>query len=308
MPQFLEWQRGNPLTAEHLNEPARYLNNHGPLVAGPGLGSYASSGMTAVGPVGRRALNGKWFLGQVTDQGPNGEADYDDGTPLYWVKCLYMKPTGDDTTEPDLNTDTSCFGLLKDDPDPSDDDDTSSQPNYINIVTVSNLAECNPDNPDQEVARLAKGQTVYVWQEFEQQKFVDTDAGDDDSDPDPVVRWVTFTVPQLDYWVGLSNPTGDNGVAGTSAPTFTYDIRDHFADGGGGDPLDTGVEVLMARGSYKVATGTYGLARKATPDGDWKLLWVDETPDLKKYTVVTSITCTGDGGLTYETTDIWGYQ
>jgi hypothetical protein len=228
LPRMDVWQKGDKLTADHLNQPIDALRS---------ISHYGASVQPAPPPPFR-----EMFPGSITDKGPNGETYSQVGASneQYWVKKQFIR--GGKPWE------QITFG----------DDDTATKntdnPNDDGTITVlaTNLAEWMDHTHS-----LPKGMPVMVFAWWDggltPNGPADSTAG---TNQKHYFMWATQVGP---IPVTLAQ---DGGTAGANTPTptaasFTYTVT---RANGGGDPIGRTVAVWPARQLGHATAATKGLA------------------------------------------------
>jgi len=226
-----DWKKGDKLEASHLQETVTALRKMG----------YSDNGEnTSVNRVGggvftngkSTPLNGFVYWGKIVVAGYSGEADYTDAR--YHVKVQVLAPTGNHLEPVEMGDGSSVAGEVV--------NLESSQPDYLKVVTVYNMAEYKD-----ETHLLTVDSVVYFWGETE-------DA--DTTDTKPVFRWVMDASPPGGFFpVTVIYDGGVQGDKG-SAATWTYTVSSLA-----GAELGTVMTPLKGRPFGRtVAGGGYGSA------------------------------------------------
>jgi hypothetical protein len=165
-------QRLETSTLEAITESSRRLDaafageTEGIRSQTVGAFSHTALDPEIVDPIGIRQS----FFGQIVDEGPNEEDDYEGST--YWVRELLEVTPKEGGPDDDPNRMRLEFKLLQDIADETNQDDNI----YVRWVTATNLAEVNLEDPEAESHGLVFDSSVIVrvWQQI---------------NPTGVVRW-----------------------------------------------------------------------------------------------------------------------
>lgn len=160
------WKKGEPLTAQKLNEPIARLRGGNVSFTGGETRQLPSGTVLSIPPIpGLR----EGFVARIHDQGPGGESDFSAETYWAWVEYFVADLWGNTV---DIADTYPTIG--------SDLTDT--------IIPVTNLCERQPGGPpDNGTHNLPLGFPIFILPMFGRAASA--------TDRRPVQRWVTFTPP-----------------------------------------------------------------------------------------------------------------
>jgi len=212
------------------------VSRHQELVDGINIQALVTAtGELQIGNVGgrtvvdsRNALVEEVFFGKVTDEGPNGEPDFADGDPRYWVQRLM--PCVSTLSEPIT---------MEDDTNPQSEMTQDGGITVPSIVMGTNWVEISDANNFLQTDDLVTVMTIYCHVDGKLYKM-----------------YLIAPLRKRDVFpVRLSSDGGSNGT-NTGAPTYTYTVKDITNT----TTLGTTVSPDVARPYGAVTAATYGLA------------------------------------------------
>jgi hypothetical protein len=229
-----DWNRGDSNRSRaHLQEPVDALRQAQIVAAGAALAALTGGDDSPVAV--------EMGIAQVTNAGPNGEADFDDA--MYWLQRKLIK-FGDMGDPIEIATDTT---------------DQISYDSPPNIFPATNLPEWQADTHLLAVDGTVQVMYFAVW-----------DAGS----PQQKHYLFYYASPTGMLPVNVSQSGGANGTD-SAVPTYTYNATEAIS----GISITGGpFSVTWGRAKGSVTAGTHGTGFYNS-DGDFVLWQVDEVPD-----------------------------